>query len=146
MQQSCFVSNWQYQFPRVKLTLLSIAYRGRQGLSLGKFLFSCVIQKKVMFIALESYYEFLTGNKIGDLLFRDLQDSQSSNGSHTREYSRLSSVLEDCCELYPEEENIRAQVRECVELVRRCIKDDPDDRPDMIEAEKALRRIKSMQY
>ena len=122
--------------------------------------------------------EFLTGKK-----FRDLQDSQSSNESHTRtrEYSRLSSVLEDscehypeeeniraqlrecaelvercikdhssvledCCELYPEEENIRAQVGECVELVKRCIKDDPDDRPDMIEAEKARRRIKSMQY
>ena len=58
----------------------------------------------------------------------------------------VGKVLEEHCGRYPEEENISAQVKKYAKLVKRCLKVNPDDRPNMIEVEKALRLIKTSLY
>lgn len=70
----------------------------------------------------------------------NVQPNDISFGHMLQKYGR---ALEYYCENFCQDEN-RAQELECMKLVLRCVKMNPDERPDMIEVEKALRLIKTI--
>ncbi|PON77807.1 Serine/threonine protein kinase, partial [Parasponia andersonii] len=93
-------------------------------------------------------FEVLSGKRFRDFLSShnwELSYEISSN-SEDRLEDFWVEILEKYCEINYSQEKSRAQVREYVQLVQICVKDNPDERPNMLQVEKALGLIRSIQY
>lgn len=88
--------------------------------------------------------DVLTGKIIHQLVswHSELSDRASSNSNLLSDHI-LEEILTKYCEIYLREES-RAQVLEYVKLVQRCVRVKTDERPNMIDVEKALRLIQTI--
>lgn len=104
----------------------------------------------------ECYTEKVDVFAFGFLLLQVLTDGRPTNfflGVNTSAESGsdssfpsddcLEKILERYCGIYLQEEN-RVQILEYAKLVLRCVGLNPEERPSMIEVEKALRLIKTI--
>ncbi|GMN27131.1 hypothetical protein TIFTF001_046118 [Ficus carica] len=87
----------------------------------------------------------LTQKRFHDLLswHREISNKHCLDSWLQSDHDFWEEIVPKYCEIYGQEES-RAQVLECVKVVQSCIKENPDERSDMIEVGKALRLIKTI--
>ena len=85
-------------------------------------------------------FELLVGKRYGDLIMSPIWNNDSSCNIWVNEQNLCKSYLE--VEILGEEN--RAQKTECAKLVERCLEQNPDERPSMIQVAQILTSIKGM--